>query len=112
MTDFIPTNEEEIEVDTFEMEYADGTKAEVMIVCRFEIEFEETDAVQEYVAVTEILEEEEATEEVEIMLYRFYQDPLHVESFQLADIEDEEEREIVQGVFEEIMSDDFDDEEE
>ncbi|MDO4976009.1 MAG: hypothetical protein Q4E53_01990 [Eubacteriales bacterium] len=111
MTDFIPANEEEIEVDTFEMEYADGTKAEVMIVCRFEIEFEETDAVQEYVAVTEIMDEDVAADEVEIMIYRYYQDPLHMDSFHIADIEDEEEREIVQGVFEEIMSDDSDEEE-
>lgn len=107
MRDLFPADfEEEVEVETFEMEYADGTKAEVMIVCRFEVEFEETESTQEYVAVTELVDEEVAGDELEIMIYRYYQDPLHKESFHIADIEDEEEQAIVQGIFEEIMADD------
>lgn len=114
MTDFMPMNEneEQVEVETFEMEYADGSKAEVMIVCRFEVEFEETESTQEYIAVTELVDEELAGDELEISLYRYYQDPLHKESFTLGDIEDPEEQEIVQGIFEEIMADDSEDEEE
>ena len=67
---------EEIEMQVFTMEYEDGSSAECGILAVFSIEFEDTGRSQDYCAVIEVGEDAALPEELEVMLFRYYEDPL------------------------------------
>lgn len=96
----------EEEIRAFDIDYADGTTAEVGVIAQFEIEFEELGTRQEYIVITELVDGHFPEAPMEVMPYRYFADPLKPELFRLGDVESEEEFEIVMNTFDEIMAED------
>ncbi|MBQ3782856.1 MAG: DUF1292 domain-containing protein [Lachnospiraceae bacterium] len=100
-------NEEELELETINLEYEDGTSDECLILDIFTV-----DALgdQQYVALLVLPEEEPADDEEvdsELMLYRYAETD---EDVSLDVIEDENEYTLVEAAFQALIEADDEDE--
>lgn len=98
-------NNDDDEIQVLTLEFEDDTKMDCGVVAIFSIED------QDYIAVAEVDENNEFKDDMEVMLFRYYQDENDENAFRLGDIEDEEEMNMVQQVFEQIMNDELDEDE-
>lgn len=106
MADERNMNNDDDEIQVLTLEFEDDSKMDCGVVALFTIED------QDYIAVAEVDENNEFKDEMEVMLFRYYQNENDPDAFRLGDIEDEEEMNLVQQVFEQIMNDEMDDEDE
>ena len=98
-------NDDEDEIQVITLEFEDDTTLDCGIVAIFTIED------QDYVAVAEVDENNAFLDEMEIMLYRYYEELEGKDTFTIENIEDDEEMELVVEVFEKIMNDEIEEDE-
>ena len=103
-----PSEGDEEEIQVLTLEFEDDTTMECGVVAIFTIED------QDYIAVAEVDEDGNFVgedDELEVLLYRYYEDLEEEDSFTIEDIDDEDELEMAGEVLGRIMNDEFEEDE-